>query len=412
MPNLNEMRESYASLTNRITELQNQDAKTGDAAVELDNALTEIERLAADIERQERFEAVQNKMGEPQRKTALPGATAKKKASAFEDDNQWFRAVADVALRNQIDPRLLRNAGGDVFQEAQGADGGFLLPVDKRSLQSLLVTPEAICGKTDILLTPSNAVTIPVDDDPAWSTAAGAADVSEGATLTEGKVQFKSLTLSLVKKGVLVRVTSEMLEDGTNIGPYVLGKTAQKLSWSLDKVCFAAFLASGAKIEIAKTVGAAAGSAPDILNVQAMWVKMLIQHRSNAVWLANPQLETALQKMYVTGASSGVFPVYIPAGGLSEAPYAKLYGRPIIFSELCPAVGTTGDLMLVDPTSFFCVMKSGGPRTDVSIHSEFVKDVVAYRSYVRVVCASKFSAAITRGDGTTAGNVITVGTRA
>lgn len=409
---LQEMREQYASLMSTIAELQGQDEKTGDAAEALDKALTDAERLTADIERQERLEAIQTKMSAPIHRTRPEGATAKKSPSAFPDDNAFFRAVADAALRNQIDPRLLRNASGDVVQEAQGADGGFLLPVDKRQLQVLLVPPEAICGKTDILLTPSNAVTLPVDDDPVWSSVVGGSDVAEGGSLTEGKVPFKSLTLSLVKKGTLVRVTSEMLEDGTNIGPYVLNKTAQKLSWALDKTCFTAFNASGAKITIAKTGGAAAGSAPDLANVQAMWTKMLVQHRSNAIWLANPQLETAMQKYSVTGANSGIFPIYIPAGGISEAPYAKLYGRPVIYSELCPAVGSEGDLMLVDPSSFFCVLKSGGPRTDVSIHSEFVKDVVAYRSYVRVVCASKFSAAITRGDGTTAGNVVTVAVRA
>jgi hypothetical protein len=84
----------------------------------------------------------------------------------------------------------------------------------------------------------------------------------------------------------------------------------------------------------------------------------------------------------------------------------------VIYSELCPAVGSEGDLMLVAPDQFFCVMKSGGPRTDVSIHAEFAKDVVGYRSYIRAVCQSKFSSTITRGDGTAAGTVITVAVRA
>lgn len=408
---LQEMREQYGALNTQVDALREQDAKTGDKGEDINATLTQLERLVNDIEAAERLENIQKRMSEPVRKTTPSGATAKKAATAFNDENEFFRAVANVQLRNQIDPRLLRNAGGDIAQEAQGADGGFLLPVDKRSLQTLLVPPDALCGKTDILLTPSNAVVLPIDDDPVWSSTMGSADVSEGGTLTETKPVFKSVTLSLVKKGVLVRITSEMLEDGTNIGPYVLNKTAQKLQWALDKACFAAFLAAGGKVTIAKTGGAGAGTAPDLANVQKMWTSMLVQHRSNAIWMANPQLETVLQKFSVTGANSGIFPIYIPAGGISEAPYAKLYGRPIIFSELAPAIGTEGDLMLVDPSTFFCVMKSGGPRTDVSIHSEFAKDVVGYRSFVRVVCASKFSAKIVRGDGTDAGNVVTVGTR-
>lgn len=409
--NLAELRNHYAELEAKLAELQNQEAKTGDAAEQIDQTITDLERAAADIVRAERLEAVQNTMKEPVRKTQPAGATAKKAPTAFANESDFYRAVSAAALFNQIDPRLLRNTSGDVVQEAQGADGGYLLPVDKRSLQQLLVPPESIHGRTDILLTPSNAVTLPIDDDPVWSTVMGSSDLAEGGTLTEGKAVFKTATLSLVKKGILVRVTSEMLEDGTNIGPYVLNKTAQKLEWALSKMSFAAFLASGGKVTLAKTSGAAANSAPDLANVQAMWTSMLVQHRANAVWIANPQLETVFQKYSVTGANSGVFPIYIPAGGISEAPYAKIYGRPVIFSELSPAVGTEGDLMLTDPTTFFTVMKSGGPRTDVSIHAEFSKDVVGYRSYIRAVCASKFSTKITRGDGTYAGNTITVATR-
>lgn len=404
--NLNEMREQYAELTARITELQNLDEKTGDAAAELDESIGHLERLAGDIERAERLEAVQNKMSEPVRKTRPDGSTAKKNPSAFPDDNAFFRAVADAGIRNQVDPRLLRNTAGDIQQESVGADGGYVVPVDKRALQTLLVPPDSVAGRCDPLLTTSNAVTLPIDDDAVWSTSLAAAAVAEGGTLTETKGGFKSLTVSLAKQGVLVRITSEMLEDGTNIGPYVLNKTAQKLRWAIDKICWTAFLASGAKVSLTGgTTGRTASAGNPILaGVQKMWISMLPEMRANAVWMANPQLETVLQ-----GYSVGNVPVYIPAGGISQAPYSTLYGRPVIFSELCPAVGVAGDITLVDPSSYFLAMKSTGPRTDVSIHSEFAKDVVGYRSYVRVACASKFSAVITRGDGSsTAGNVVVI----
>jgi HK97 family phage major capsid protein len=408
---LQEMKDHQAALLQRIEDLRREDDMTGNAAEALNSALDEAERLTGDIERAERAEALTQKIAQPNRKVRLDGSVAKKAPGTFADENEFFRALANIAYRNHVDPRLTpSNTSGDLAREGTGGDGGYLLPVDKRSLQVLLTQGnDTICGRTDILLTPSNAVTIPVDDDAQWSTIMGAADVSEGGTLTETKPSFKSLTLALVKKGVLVRVTSEMLEDGTNIGPYVLNKTASKLRWALDKTCFTAFHASGAKVAVAYS-GNRDGTTklPTLAGIQKMWTSMLVEHRQNAIWIANPQLETVFQN-YTIGSYA---PAYLPAGGISGAPYSTIYGRPVIFSELAGVVGASNnatDLTLVDPTSFFCVLKSGGPRTDVSIHSEFAKDVVGYRSFVRVVCASKFSSQITRGDGSSvAGNVVTI----
>ncbi len=68
--------------------------------------------------------------------------------------------------------------------------------------------------------------------------------------------------------------------------------------------------------------------------------------------------------------------------------------------------------MLVAPSEFFTVLKSAAPRTDVSIHAEFAKDIVAYRAYLRMACTSKFSTTITRPDSTLCGNVVTLAVRA
>ncbi len=408
---LAEMLEHRTALLQRIEDLRAEDDKTGNAAEALNAALDEAERLNGDIERAQRFEDIQKKVAEPVRRARPDGSVRKKDPGQFADMNEFYRSIAATMTRGFIDPRLgATNTSGDLSREGTGADGGYLLPSDKRGLQILLgQNYETIASRTDILLTPSNSATIPVDDDPQWSTSMGAADISEGGTVTETKPTFKTLTLALVKKGVLVRITGEMLEDGTDIGPYVQNKTVQKLRWAIDKAVFTAMLASGAKVTVAYTSGTTrdgTSKLPLLGGVQKMWTSMLEEHRRNAVWIANPQLETTLQN-YTIGSYA---PAYLPAGGISQAPFATIYGRPVLFSELAGVSGTstTGtDLVLADPTGFFTVMKNAGPRSDVSVHAEFAKDVVGYRSFVRVVCASKYSATITRGDGSsTAGNVV------
>lgn len=328
-------------------------------------------------------------------------------------EGEFLQAVTNAGMGRSLDPRLIQATAGDLVRESAGADGGYALPVDKRQLEMLLGSPEALHGLCDQLTTQTNAVTLPTDEDPDWSSTMAGTDVAEGAALTEQKPILLTQTLPLVKRGVLVRVTGEMVEDVLGIEQYVLSKSGRKLNFKLGAVAFATWLASPAKITNAKTAGAAAGSPPDIGNLQKMWAQMLPEHQARAIWVMNPQLEPALQSMRLDGAAGGTFPLYVPPAGVAGAPYSTIYGRPVLKWEGSPAIGTEGDFMLVCPSAFWCVMKANGPRSAASIHYEFAKDIVAYRSYVRMVCASKFSAPILRGDGVAhAGNVVSLATRA
>lgn len=151
------------------------------------------------------------------------------------------------------------------------------------------------------------------------------------------------VTATLVKAGVLARVTQEMLEDTTGIGGYVSNKLARKLGWKLHARCIAAFLASGGKVVVAKTAGAVVGSPPDIDNILSMDVSMLDENRANAVWLANPRLKPSLSKLVL-----GQVPIFLP-GGFAQGIPDTLLGRPIMFVEGLPAVGAAGDLVFADP---------------------------------------------------------------
>lgn len=380
----------------------------GTAVDALTALVSEAEALSAEIVAEERADALVASLESPARPQIKPSPVASapvRKPTREAQVDAFYAALP----RGE---RALVAAANDIFQEAVPADGGYVIPVDKRELMKLIAPEGMVHTLCDTIFTGSNAVTLPLDEDAPWSASLDAGDVAEGAALTEEKIAFTTKTFTLSKAGALARVTNEMLSDVSGFGGYVQGKLGDKLSWKLHARAIAAFLASPAKKTIAKTVAAAAGSAPDLANVQAMWGGMLAQHKASAVWLANPLLEASLQNLRLADANGNVFPVYIPAGGISDSPYAKLYGRPIYFVEGMPAVGTEGDLSLVCPQTFYQVLKASGPRIEYSTEAEFKNDVVLYRGYIRSVCASKHTGLITRADGTTAGNVLTVGTRA
>jgi HK97 family phage major capsid protein len=336
--------------------------------------------------------------------TAAPSSGA----WGFSSASDFFAAVRNQAGGGGIDPRLVRNAATTFGSEGVSADGGYALPPDFRpGVQTLLAGPDSLLARLDNVVTPNSTVTVPTDEDPPWSASGiAAATTAEGAAITQTKPLLKQVSVTLSKYAVLVPVSDEMLEDGTLIGPHVTRKSADKLLWKVNAAIFSAIGASAAKVTIPKTTGAAAGSAPDLANLGAIWKSMPSALRRTAIWLANPALEPAFSTLSV-----GSFPVYLPAGGLAESPNATLYGRPILYTELCPAVGSQGDITLVDPQSFYGVTKSGGTRVDISPHFYFDQDMTAFRAILRLGVACKFSAAITRPDSTTAAPVVQLAVR-
>jgi HK97 family phage major capsid protein len=320
---------------------------------------------------------------------------------------EYLRAVA-AARNGSVDPRLVKNAVSTYSGENTGADGGYALPPDFRAgVNKLLDTPRNIFPLLDQLQTPNFTVTLPMDEDPPWSSSGLVAQqLAEGGQLTPQKPVLKQLAIPLQKYGDLAYVTEEMLADGTLIGPYIQQKCADKIGWKVNAAVFNALMSSGSKITTTKGA-TGAGAPPTLINVQAMYVNIFVNgFQDQAVWLANPALITTFQ-----GYTIGNWPAYLPPGGLSNAPYATLLGRPVIFTELCNASGSEGDLVLFAPKTIYGLTKTDGLRTDVSIHMAFDQDLTAYRFFLRAAIKSKFSASITRPDATTASNIVTLQTR-
>ena len=80
---------------------------------------------------------------------------------------------------------------------------------------------------------------------------------------------------------------------------------------------------------------------------------------------------------------TGGMPVYLPANGISGAPFGTLLGRPIVPIEYCATLGTVGDVILADLSQYVMIEK-GGLQAETSIHVQFLTDETAYRFVYRV----------------------------
>jgi HK97 family phage major capsid protein len=213
----------------------------------------------------------------------------------------------------------------------------------------------------------------------------------EETLLTKSNPQFDNITLRLKKLHVLVYATEELIDDNSYaLEQWISRAVRSELDFMLGDSVFRGngtsqplgFLDAPGTIVVSKeTSQAAATLVTD--NILKMWSRRLATSRiEDLVWLINQEVEPQLAKLVLgTGGNSAL--VYMPPGGLSATPYATLQGRPVLPTEFSSALGTKGDVALVDFNRMLSISK-GGVTQSISKEVEFLRDVTAYKFTVRV----------------------------
>lgn len=418
---------------------------TEDERTEIDKISATYEDTEAEIERRQRVADMRAKTAVPQpRKTEADGqqdpankAPARTPRvsggdlAARNDTGKWgfrtqaefYAAVQKSSQRGaQVDPRLIANAPTTYGSEGVGADGGFAVPPDFRSTIVEKVTGgDSLLGRTDQQTSGSNSITFPADETTPWQSSGGIQCAWEGenSQLTQSKPNLTAKTVRLAKLTALVPVTDELLADAGAMASYVARKAPQKMAYKVDDAIIRGS-GAGQPLGILNSAGtitvtAESGQTADTVvfaNITKAWGRLTPSARRNAAWLINPDVEPQLQSMQFPGSGTAV-PVYLPPGGLSAAPYATLFGRPVIPHEGCSALGDAGDIILGDLQAYLSVIKTGGIRQDVSMHLWFDYDTLAFRFILRVGGQPWWNSAITaaQAGANTRGFFVTVGAR-
>lgn len=385
---------------------------TAQEKTEINAKLSRFEDVKAEITAREALDAQAAALSAPVGQKVRPSVTGGTILAAtqgnwgFNDMGAYLKAVKNARL-GSVDPRLAQNAVTTYGNETTPSDGAFALPPDFRAgINSMLSAQDSLVNRLDQIYTPNLTITMPMDEDAPW-TAAGiqVAAVAEGAAYTQTKPVLKTWTGTLAKIGGLISVSEEALEDGTQLGPYVQRKAADKLGYAMNAAVITAVGAAGNKIAVAKQAAEAVGAAPAAATLYQMYAQLFTSFRQNAVWLANPSLETSFFALNGTAALN--YPIYIPAGGVLGNPTSTLLGKPVIFVEGLAAKGITGSLFLVDLKQFYGVLKSSGVKSDFTSFFAFDQDLMSFKVSVRMAAKSKWSTVITRPDATSASSVVT-----
>jgi HK97 family phage major capsid protein len=117
-------------------------------------------------------------------------------------------------------------------------------------------------------------------------------------------------------------------------------------------------------------------------NLAAMFARMLPASLNRAIWVADIGAFPQLALMAVQGSITNSAPVWMN-NGVQDAPPISIYGRPVYFTEKCPALGTTGDITFLDP-AFVLIGDRQTVQVSASEHFLFSTDKVAYKILERV----------------------------
>ncbi|HYS41940.1 MAG TPA: phage major capsid protein [Pseudonocardiaceae bacterium] len=301
------------------------------------------------------------------------------------------------------------------FQSSFGSEdpgaGGFLIPELMRSDLMMLAIEEAVVRPRATVIPMSTLrVPVPTVDDTSHASSLFGGVVwnwtEEASSITESQATFGRVVLDAKKLAGFFKVPNELLADAPAFSSFFDAVIPKGLAWQEDLAFMTetgagtpeGFINSPASVQQAAEAGQTAGT---IVweNIVKMYARMLPTSLKNAVWVAAidtfPQLATM-----ALSVGTGGGPVWIggPNQPGSDGPPVTILGRPVIFTEKAPALGTTGDINFVD-LSYYLIGDRQAVAVAASEHAFFQNDQVAYRIIERVDGRPWLQSALTPHNG-------------
>jgi len=283
------------------------------------------------------------------------------------------------------------------FNIGDDADGGYTVPEDLESAILSYVEEETIVRP--------RATTVKMKSDT-WtknkldqsSTQFGGVTVSwvgEGVTADDTSFALTQISMTARKMLLLTTESREILSDSNiDFANYVVNIFGRAMAYYEDYY----FLRGNGTTQPygiisdtgIDTVNRAVANQVSYADVISMFYGLKPQFRSKAIWIGGTDVIEYVDSL--VDATTGR-PIW--ADSMKEGTPPTLKGRPFIETEKVPALGTKGDLSLVD-LSWYYIGDREGITVDASIHDRFRYDEITVRLIKRVdgVLAMKEAAVI------------------
>ena len=370
-----------------------------------DEEMSEYKKMDVDIDQLEKDILEAEEEEETRRKLAQKELEAKqladeqKKAEEegdeinpekeFRNIGEFFQAMAKAKQDGIRDPRL------DILREKReqtmgtGATGGYALPEQFDSTIRQVREQEAIIRPRATVIPPGSPpdakLTFPALDQTSAQNIYGGVTVvhtGEGVTMTETTAKLREVSLEPKEISAYIVVTNKLLNNWEAAGSFITRQLSAAVNGQEDYDFMRGdgvnkalgFINCAAAVSYTR----AGSSAIAFADVYGMLARILMRGGSY-VWLASQTTIPQLAAMTDAGSHS----VWLggPGGSLSGAQGplpSTLFGIPIVFVDRLPALGTKGDLNLVN-LSYYLVKDGSGPFAASSEHILFLSNKVVFK---------------------------------
>jgi HK97 family phage major capsid protein len=406
---LEELRKRRGEIASRMKELV-REGISDETREEFDKLEAESKTVVGDIHRLEGLDAEERELAKPAPTNDAPPVIEVGDAPEdrkFENFGDQLSAIHRAEVSGYRDPRL-----GDEERAVSGhsegvpAAGGFLVQSDfageifKHAHDIGVLAPR--CKSTSVS---GNGLTMNVVDETSRAAGSRWGGVlaywkPEAGTATAQEVKLAQIELKLRKLIAIGYATDELLEDTNALGPMISEAFSEEIAFMVDD---SIFRGDGAAMPLGITAAACfeskaieSGQVADTIvfeNLVGMWALLPPRSQSNAVWLMPQNALPQLMVMTLEACTAG-YPVYLPPGGASAAPYGTIFGRPVLINEFSPALGDANDVVLADFSQYQLINK-GGLKAAQSAHIKFAEDEMAFRFTYRVDGQPLWKSAVT-----------------
>jgi len=216
--------------------------------------------------------------------------------------------------------------------------------------------------------------------------------LGQGGTKSQSRPEFRQMELKLHKIAGLYYATDELLKDASLLASVANDGFSEALDVELERVILRGtgagqplgILNSPALISVAQETYQGAGSLV-YENLIKMYARLWARSLPRAAWFIDqstiPELMMMTTSVSPTSGYAGT-PVWLSNNGVANAPYGTILGLPVFPIENGSAVGSVGDIMLLD-LSQYMLLDKGGPETASSIHVNFIYDETCFRIVYR-----------------------------
>lgn len=312
----------------------------------------------------------------------------------------WYKNQSASALDLQNKFETIKNSFGSTVP----SDGGFLIPETLRAdLLKVALESAIVRSRARVIPMESLRVPFPTVDETTHSGSVYGGMVAywteEAGALTDSSAKFGRVVLEAKKLTGYSEVPNELFQDAlASFAAFIQQAWPEAIAFFED-IAFLTGSGVGQPLGVLNanakiTVTENTANTIKYADVVSMYSRMLPSSLDRAVWVASIDAFPQLATMELSSGSPAVW----INNGISGGPPMTILGRPVIFTEKVPALGTTGALNFID-FGYYLVGDRQVMQLETSPHYKFKNDQTAIRIIERVDGRPWLNNALTPANG-------------